>query len=496
MKKIRIMNFLLCLVLAGQCLIFPASAADSSAPTEAQTPVSMEQVITAAAKVPFGQVCIQNGCRTINGMVPLAGLEPKFQTALAAFLYEYNTDTVVYAYNPDTKLPPGNLAKVVTGIVALKYCKMDDQVTIAEGIKGRLPVSNLTMKLTNNEVVTVRDLMHGLLLTDANDAAVALAEHISGSRQSFVPLMNEWVKSIGCTGTEFATVHGVDGAASVTTARDMAKIVREACRNPDFAEAFSAATYNVPKTNVTDKERALKSMNYLRDDSTITQFYQKRVTGGVVSYEATSGACIVTTAEQGDMRYIAVLLGCNRTFAENGWQPTYYGNFEEMAEMLKFGFNDYKVNRIVYDGMSMSQFSVSNGECNAVGQAEVNIDSVVPVSAQMKNITVNFDTDGYLTAPISAGKRIATVELWYRNSCLAEAEVFAMGDVKTVEQTGVTIHSASDKMKAGSKFWSVIGTIVSIAVGLAFAYLGLNAFMRARKRAIHRRRRAERRRTR
>lgn len=507
MKKFRLLSLMMTLILAFQLLSVPARAAETTAPPQttgaAQGPVAMEEPVPTVAELTFGQVCVQQGCRTIEGMVPLAGSEPKLNSAMGVFLYEVNTDTVLYAYNPDTKLPPGNLAKIVTGIVALQYCKMDDQVTVAEGIKGRLPGGAITMSLTNNESLTVRDLLHGLILTDASDAAVALAEHISGSRQNFVPLMNEWVKSIGCANTEFATVHGVDGSLSFTTARDMAKIVREALKNEDFAEVFSAAKYTVPKTNVNDKERTLKTMNYMRDDGVITQFYDRRILGGMASYEATSKACLVTTSESQNMHFIAVVLGCIRTFSEvNSWQPQIYGNFEEMAELLKFGYKNYKVNRIVYDDMCMSQFAVANGECNAAGIAKVNIDSVVPNTAQMKNLTTNYTllggkSGGNLSAPIQEGQKIATVELWYRNSCLAEAEIFAMGSVKKTDDTGVKIHSVAAKgAGGGGGIWNVVGTVCVIGLGLAAAYLAFNSYMRARNRARHRRRRAERRRSR
>jgi len=510
MKKIRLLSLFMALLLSFQPVCAPAQAAQTTeAPqttgtaTQPQGPVAMEEPVPTTAELSFGQVCVQNGCRTIEAMVPLAGTEPKLASAMAVFLYEANTDTVVYAFNPDTKLPPGNLAKLVTGIVALQFCDMDDQVTVAEGIKGRLPGGAITMNLTNNETLTVRDLLHGLILTDASDAAVALAEHISGSRQNFVPLMNEWVKSIGCTNTEFGTVHGVDGNASVTTARDVARIVREATKNEDFAEVFNAATYTVPATNVNKDARKLKTLNYMRDTGVIEQFYDKRILGGMASYEATSKACLVTTSESQNMHYIAVVLGCNRIFStEKSWQPQTYGNFEEMAELLKFGYNNYKVNRIVYDDMCLSQFAVEGGECNAAGRAKVNIDSVVPNTAQMKNLTTNYTLLGSksgrnLSAPIQEGEKIATVELWYRNSCLAEAEVFAMGAVKRSDDTGVKIHSVAGSADAGgSGFWNVVGTVCVIGLGLAAGYLALNSYMRARSRARHRRRRVERRRSR
>ena len=415
-------------------------------------------------------------------------------------MYEVNTDTVVYSFNPDMRLAAGGLAKVVTAIVALQYCQLDDVVVVQSGIKSRLPVSSLTMDLTSEEEVTVRDLLHGLLLTYANDAAVVLAEHVSGNRQGFVPLMNQWVQQIGCTGTEFATVHGVDGGQSLTTARDMAKIVREAVKNETFREIFGTTEYDMAATNKSEARATMHTSNYMLDNYVIPQFYDKRVTGGVQTYETSSGACMAITATSSDesMEYIGVVMGCVRVYAENGWQPITYGNLEEMTTMIKMGFNDYKVNRILYNGMTLSQVTVDGGECSAVAMVKDNVDSVVPSGAQMNNLSVNLTVrDGGLSAPISAGEEIGTVEIWYRNSCMGEAVVYSMGEVRASGNTGVTIRSTAVRSDGGdSGIWSVIGTICVIVLGLVAAYLVVNAYMRSRIRAQRRRRRANRRRIR
>jgi len=470
----------------------PESTAVASDATETA------QTLPPATEPVFGTVCVQQGCRTIEGMMPLGGSDRILDTAQAAFLYEVNTDTVVYSYSPDVTLAPGSLTKIVTAIVALQYCDLDDMVIVASGIKSRLPVSSLTMDLTSEEEISVRDLMHGLLMVGANDAAVALAEHISGNRQGFVPLMNQWVKQIGCSNTEFATVHGVDGGLSHTTARDMAKIVRAAIKDETFREIFGATEYEVPATNKSEARNKFRTANHMRYNGTIQQFYDSRVQGGLQSAEESSGACLVVTADYNDMYYIGVVMGCVRTYAENGWTVVRYGNFEEMTELLKLGYNNYKVNRIVYKGMSLGPFSVSGGECNAVGEATVNIDSVVPISAQMRNLTMTFDTgDIVLSAPIQKGQRIATLAINYRESCLAEVEVFAMGDVKPSDDSGVTIRSAASGGNSKvSDILSTIGTVCVVVLGVAAAYLAFNSYMRSRIRAQRRRRRANRRRTR
>ena len=499
-KSKRLSLILLCASLLLQVILLPASATETTTQTTVpQTTQATQPVVTpTTAEAEFGTVCVLNGCRTIEGMVPLAGTERVLDTALGAFLYEVNTDTVVYSYNPDQKLACGSLTKIVTAIVALQYCNLDDVVTVESGIKARLPVSSLTIGLTSEEQISVRDLLYALLMTSANDAAVVLAEHISGNRQGFVPLMNQWVQQIGCTNTEFGTVHGVDGGLSSTTARDMVKIIRGATKNEDFVEFFGKETYDIPATNKSE-QRDLTTTNYMRYDAVLPQFYDRRVTGGIQSYETSSGACLAVTANYNDMNYIGVVLGCTRVMdAEDTWRPTTYGNFEEMIELLKLGFDNFKVNRIVYDGMTLSQIAVAGGECNAVAQTQVDIDSVVPAKAQVKNLTITIKPkDEGLSAPIKAGEQIGVVEIWYRNSCMAEAEIYSMGNVKAADDKSIEIHSAVARNGLNeSGIFSIIGTICVIVLGLAAAYLAFNAYMRSRLRARRRRRRANRRRIR
>ena len=497
MKKVKFLSLMLSVLLLAQSIFIPVAAEAETMQTE---PTETEQVLPVQTEnLPFGTVCIQKGCRTINGMAPLAGTEKKLETAQAAFLYEANSDTVVYAYNPDLKLHPGTLAKIVMALIVVENCGMDDLVTVTEGVQSYVPAGVNTVKpgLKSNEEIKVKDLLYSLLLINANDAAVALAHHVSGSSAAFLELMNKRVKQMGCTNTEFGNVSGLYTAVSNSTARDMARIVVEAIKNENFKEIFGAKSYQIPDTNMIQGRAEFKTQNYMIDDSTIQDFFDSRVTGGFASYYESYGASIVCTAEYKNMNYVAVILGATRTFAENGWQPVNYGNFNEMSTLLEYGFNSFKTNRIIYDGMALSTFKVNGGECNAVGQANVNIDSVVPVNAQMKNIQMNYKAvGGGLSAPIKKDQLIATLEVVYRTSVLAEVEVYAMSDVRPADKTGVTIRSAAvEGSKATPGFLSTLGTICVVVLGIAIAYVTFNAYMRTRIRARRRKRRAQRRRS-
>lgn len=495
MKKVKYLSLLLCVLTLLQCYCIPVSASETTA--SAETISVIPETIAQDEELTFGTVCIQKGCRTINGMVPLGGSDRKLDTAQAAFLYEMNTGTVVYSYNPDIKVPSGTLAKLVTAMVVLDNCEIDETITINTNNISRLPAGSTNVNLKNGETVTVEDLLCCLLMENANDAAVVLAEKVAGNQQAFITLMNQKALQVGCTNTEFGNIHGLDNATSVTSARDMAKIVVSAMQNEDFARIFGLETYTMPATEKSD-ERELLTTNYFLSNRTIPDFYDTRITGGMQSMTTAAGASIAVVAEYNKMKFVGVIMGSVRTYKENGWSVLSYGNFNEMTDLLSHGFNNYKVNRIIYDGMSLSQFSVIGGESNAVGEAVVDVDSVVPINAQMSNLQMNYKVvEGGLTAPIEKGDLIATLEVKYLNSVMTEVEVYAMGNVKNTENTGVTIRSTATRSDSDdSGIMSVIGTISVIVLGLAVVYLAYNAYMRSRMRARRRRRRAERRRNR
>lgn len=493
MKKFKKLSLLLALVTLLSC-VMPVSATEVTTPPA--TIAIAPETIPQEEELTFGTVCIRQGCRTINGLIPLGGSDRKLETAQAAFLYETTTGTVVYSYNPDAKIPSGTLSKIVTAMVTLDHMKLEDTITINTDNISRLGGAT-NVDLRNGETVTVEDLLCCLLMENANDAAVVLAEKVAGNQSSFVTLMNQKALEVGCTNTDFGNIHGLDTAPNVTSARDMAKLVQAAITNEDFVKIFGMETYTVPATEKHD-ERELLTTNYFISNRIIPDFQDERVKGGMQSMTNTAGASIVLTAESKNMKYIAVVLGAVRTYKENGWSVESYGNFNEMTDLIRHGFDKYKINRIIYDGMSLSQFSVIGGESNAVGQSTVNIDSVVPINAQMSNLQMNYKvTNNGLTAPIKKGDLIATLEVKYLNSVMTEVEVYAMGNVKPADNTGVVIRSVATRSDSDdSGIMSVIGTICVIVLGLAVAYLGFNAYMRSRLRARRKKRRAARRRNR
>lgn len=483
MKKISFLSCLTAIAMALSCIL-PHAAAEEI-PSETQY-VAVDGP-SANSDLAFGSVCILNGCRTVDSYIPLAGSDRRLDSALAAFAFERNTGTLVYAYNPDTKLPVGGLAKMVTTLLALEYCELDEVLTVADN--RRFPSGQVHVNLKNEEQLTVEDLVNCVMLANASDAAVVLAERVAGNAAGMVTLMNNRVRQMGCTSTNFSNVYGGDSGEAYTTARDMARITMECIKNEKFRTLFSATTYTVPATNRSDA-RALESTNYFIYMKNITKFYDERVTGGMQSASTGTGASLVWTANYHNMDMVFVVLGCTRQMYDNGWQVKVYGNFEEGQSLMNYVYSNFKATRVLYNGQSLKQFSVSGGDCDLVAEPHLDLDTVLPSDAHMDNLIMEYKDMG-LTAPISKGDMVATVEVWYRNTCLHEAELYAMQDIRPASNTGVQVLGGADRSGSESRLshYALIACLTVLI--LAGGYLVINNLLRMRRRARTRRRRGQ-----
>lgn len=482
MKKHSALIRFFALTLALLCATLPAAA-------EAITNQSDYVVVdgpSANSDLAFGSVCILNGCRTIDSYVPLAGSDRLLDSAQAAFAFERSTGTLVYAYNPDLHLPAGSLAKMVVALLALEYCEVDEVLTVRQN--NRFTSGGIGLK--NEEELTVNDLLHALIMQNAADAAYVLSDRIAGTTDAMVTLMNNRARQMGCTDTNFTNVYGGDNTQAYTTARDLARITAECTKNEKFNEIFAATSYTIPATNRSDA-RTFESLNYFVDSKNISKFYDSRVINGMPSYGESTGASLVCTAKSKNMDMIFVVMGCTRQLYDNGWQVKIYGNFEEAQTLINYVFNNFKSTRILYDGQALKQFSVSGGDCNLVAEPHLDLDTILPKDAQMSNLIMEY-TDTGLSAPISQGDIVATVEVWYRNSCLHEAELYAMQDVRTTSNSGLEILGGADRSGSESRLSSyVLRICLVVLIGVA-GYLGVNRILRMRRRAKSRRRRKNR----
>ncbi len=487
MKKNALICWILCLAAVLNCVAPSVSATEG-------TDASVSPVVE---EVPFGSLSTTSGCRSINGRVPLGGSDRMLETAQAAFVYECNTDTVVYGYNPDLRLRPGSLLKLVTALIAVERCSLTEEVTVNTNAISRLPYGAINVKLKNGEVLSLNDVLHFMIMSSANDAALVIAEHVAGSEAVFVEIMNARIKEMGCADTTILNCHGLDRDGQYTTARDMARFMKVAMENETFRNLIMSETYTVPPTNKNESERDILTENHLIYAGILSQFTDGRVTGGMPSYtSAETGASIAFCAEDDGMNFVYVILGANRTFNEQNGRAQYYGNFEEALDLLAYSFDGYHIKELLYDGQSLNQFPVSNGECDVVAQPNEGFTTLLPAKVHLKDLRFEYNpVGGGFSAPIEKGAKIATVNIWYLTSCLVQAELFAMNPVRPVDDSGLDIQRLDEKGSGASGVLIVLGGILLAGLGIVCAYMGYNHFRRYLRRSRRRRRRQSRRRS-
>ena len=284
-------------------------------------------------------------------------------TSTAAVIMEDSTMTTLYAKNMDQVLYPGATVKVMTTLLALENTQLTDQITMtATGVSG-VTDGGASISAQLDEVFTVEQCLYAIMLASANDVALQLAEHIGGSVDGFVQMMNDRAAQLGCTNTVFTNPTGLPDEAQHTTAHDMALIMKAAVDNDSFRTIAGTTSYTIPATNVSGGERVLTN-NFSLLNNTNAAYYQNCI-GGREGYTEASGSTLVCAASTNGVTLIAVILqGASGTTDTEAVSLLNYGfdNFQ----MLSLGDNDFNMvsggNVFVPNGTTADALTTQDGE--------------------------------------------------------------------------------------------------------------------------------------
>ena len=284
-------------------------------------------------------------------------------TSTAAVVMEDSTNTTLYAKNADQVLYPGAAVKVMTTLLALEKTQLTDQVTMtATGVSGVTDGgANISAQL--DEVFTIEQCLYAIMLASANDIALQVAEHIGGSVDGFVQMMNSRAAELGCTNTLFTNPTGLPDENQHTTAHDMALIMKAAIDNDSFRTIAATGSYTIPATNVSGGDRVLTN-NFSMMNATNAAYYQYCL-GGKEGYTEASQSTLVCAAQKDNITLIAVVLqGASGTTATEAASLLNYGfdNFQ----MLSLGDNDFNMisggNVYVPAGATSDSLTTQDGE--------------------------------------------------------------------------------------------------------------------------------------
>ena len=378
---------------------------------------------------------VTNGCNTIEGQIPFLGTQKILENGKAFVLYEANTDTLMYADNADEQLPPASLVKILTALIAVEKGKLDDAVTVKEKVLATLDPDAVRVqpKLAADEVLTVKDLLHCMMVAAANDAAVVLADHIMGDQKAFVAEMNRYAKELGCNNTNFTNVHGLHDKEQYTSARDAARILAKAIKNEQFCEVFFAKKYVVPASNK-NESRVLVSQNYLMNKDIVVIHYDERVKGSRTGTTTDGTTNIATCAEVDDMQLISVVLGSESTYDEKTGRVKVFGGYGETQQLLDLGFTDHKAGQLVYENQILKQIPISGGSSDVTISTREARASVIPADAGKAQLEYRYVNEVPLSLPVQEGQRVSTLQIWCNNICVAQTDIFAMNSVIAADQ--------------------------------------------------------------
>ncbi len=319
----------------------------------------------------------------------------------AAVVIDFDTGRVLYDKNGDEKRKMASLTKIMTSILLVENCDMEEQIEVP---KKAAQIGGSTVGLKAGDIVTAKSLLYGMLLPSGNDCAYTVAIHLGGTIENFAKMMNDKAKVLGLTSTNFVNSHGLDNENHYTTAKEMAYLTRYALKNPYIDEAVKTKSITINFGSFT------KTLN---NTNSLLRTYEK---ADGVKTGFTNGAerCLVSSATDNDRRYICVLLGATTTKIR----------FNTSKLLLEETFKKYKTMDISNYLKFYININVVKGKIPSYEES-INDNMSYPLTnEEYDSIYIKQDIVQSLEAPVAAGTKIGKVEVYLENEKLYEKEIF------------------------------------------------------------------------
>lgn len=336
----------------------------------------------------------------------LLGFTKPKTSAESAVLIDSKTGRILYSYNHDLKRPMASTTKIMTALLAIEYGDLDSIVKIKESAVG---VEGSSIYLRKDEEISLRDLIYGLMLRSGNDAAVAIAEHISGSVDKFVELMNKRAKEIGAVNTNFVNPHGLHDPNHYSTAYDMALITREAMKNDFFKE--------VSKTKTWIANREINQ--YFTNKNDVLRKY-KGGDGVKTGYTKVAGRCLVASATRDEVQLIAVVIN------DGNW-------FNDCYSLLDYGFENYRPTLLLSKSQFLKKIRILEGTSEYLNVL-CNEDLIIPLSEEEREkVKIVLNIPDTLNSPISKGQKLGNIQVFLEGKLLYTLDANSSFEIKKLK---------------------------------------------------------------
>lgn len=333
-------------------------------------------------------------------------------SAKSAILMEISSGQVLLSKNPDEKLPPASITKIMTLLLVMEALDdgkitLDDKVTASANASSK---GGSQIWLKEGEQMTVHELLKATAVASANDASTALGEYVAGDESSFVAMMNQRAAELGMTNTNFENCSGLDDTAEnhYTTARDIAIMSCELMKHEKIKEYTT-----IWMDSLRDGETELVNTNRL------VRFYEG-TTGLKTGTTSKAGYCISATAQRNGMELVAVVLGSDNSTER----------FEDAKKMLNWGFSNYEIYTPQVDLSKITDVSVLYGEQNTISPVISKISPILIKKGTQESITQRVDMCIDVEAPVEKGQTLGNVYFEADGETLASCSIISENSVE------------------------------------------------------------------
>ena len=333
-------------------------------------------------------------------------------SAKSACLINGVTGEILYEKNSYQQLPMASTTKIMTLLTALEEADMNEKVNVsynadmAEGSSAYIEAG---------AQIEMKDLLYGLMLNSGNDAAIAVAEHISGSEEEFAEKMNMLAKKIGAENTEFKNPNGLDSDGHFTTAADLAKIAAYAMKNSQFRQIVSSKIYNAEFVR---KSGEVKELEYINHNRLLREY--DGCIGVKTGFTKLSGRCLVSAAERDGALYVAVTLN-----SPNDWK--------EHKQMLDYAFSDCETVMAVKKGECIKRIKSENDQCALVAAD----DFVIPYNGGRHDINLSLNLPDKIDMPLNKNEKIGFIDIISDGRKVGEVDIIARDDFVPEEKNDI-----------------------------------------------------------
>lgn len=327
----------------------------------------------------------------------------------SSVVIEKNSKRVLSEFNKDEQLPMASTTKIMTALITLENCNnLSEEVNIDDRAVG---IEGTSIYLRKGEVLTVEELLYGLILPSGNDASLALAYHVGkGNLQTFVDLMNKKVEELKLSNTHFENPHGLDHSGHYTSAYDLAIITSEALKNDTFREIVSTkikqirGNSEVPHRFLRNKQRLLKNLDGCN---------------GVKSgFTDNAGRCLVTSCLRDDMEVVCVVLNCPNMF-------------EESARLVNKAFDEYSFETILPPYNYITSIKVNDGTSENVKVYTMKGFKYPLKSDEKSKINIETEIEKELDSPVEKEKPVGKINIYYDKDLIFSEIVYTMENVES-----------------------------------------------------------------